>query len=271
MGDTVKRTEAPIAGMPADSQGYVRMAKREGFLTLDSYHPPDSCLCEEIAASSPCPAVCRPIKVGIIGDSLVGSYDHLYPRLIQKSLKPSAYEVHSTGRVGDSAHKIMGMTEYRGEKRNIYSDWLKGGYDDVVIALGVNAIADGVTAGQLYSIMWEMCVMAMEAGAEKITLVEIAPWGGHRRWTPEKQYETLKYNEMLGVLAAELNYDFIVRGCDAEVQVARIYDALEDESRKGYSKYPRKIYGRLDRLHPSEEGLHIIANEILWQSYRKNP
>jgi hypothetical protein len=273
MGDILKKTDTgrtssgTAIAPPLDSLKYVRMARREGYLTLDSYHPPSACLCDKLTAKSSCPARCRPAKLGIIGDSIVGSYNHLYPRLIQKALRPHAYEIHSSGRVGDSAHKIMGLTRFRGGRHDVYSDWLKDGYDDLVLALGVNAIADGVTAGGLFSIMREMCEIAMEAGIRKITLVEIAPWGGHRRWTPEKQAETLKYNEMLGVLAMELNYDFIVRGCDTEVEVVRVYYALEDETRPGYSKYPRIMRGKTDRLHPSEQGIRIIADEIMRQAY----
>jgi len=274
MGDNVKRAAGLANGgakvaPPLDSLEYVRMARGEGYLTLDTYHQPSDCLCDKLIAKASCPVNCRPTKLGIIGDSIVGSYDHLYPRLIQQTLQPHAYEIHSSGRIGDSAHKVMGINRLRGKRRDIYSDWLRGDYDDLVLALGVNAIADGVTAGELYTIMWEMCEMAMEAGVKKIALVEIPPWGGHKRWTHEKQAETLNYNAMLDILTTELNYDFIVRGCDTEVEVVRIYDALEDKTLPGRSKYPRTVYGKLDRLHPSEEGLRVIADEIMRQAYRE--
>ncbi|MBN1282292.1 MAG: hypothetical protein JXA24_00785, partial [Proteobacteria bacterium] len=252
---------------PPDSFEYTREAKAAGVITQDSYLPPAACLCPEYSAAR-CPPACRPYRVAILGDSIAASCDFLLPRIIHDRLAPHAVEVFASGRVGDSAGKVMGLAPHRGSRRDLLEEYLRRGCDELVVALGVNAVADGRKANELVSEIASMCERAMDAGVSRIVIVEIAPWGGHARWTPEKQAETLRYNRMLGGLAAMLNFDYTVRGCETEVEVARIYEALEDRRSPGRLRYPRRTGARLDPLHPSEAGIRVMAEEMLRQAYR---
>jgi|GEM_PF-1599212 len=226
------------------------------------------------------PALARPAKVTsaeapvlpqrkaiVIGDSIVASYDYLYPKLIGVSLRPEAFEVSASGRNGDTIVRALGVEDVDGAREVHLGSVLKGGYDDMILALGVNSVAAGWKAEFLIDYVRDACEMAMDSGVTRIVLVEIAPWKGWRKWTERKQAETSIYNEMIAHLADELNFDYAERGCETVVEVAKVYDALEDEARPDHLKYPRTVHGELDRLHPDERGLRVIAEQIVDQIY----
>jgi len=218
-------------------------------------------------AKLPSPRPCDFYRVAVVGDSIVESYDHFYPNLLNEALVRNCVEVRGFGRTSDTLRGFMGQEPIQGVTKDRL-DWvLSGGLEELVIAMGVNDIAAGVTPEKMIGSLAEICERAMDAGVRRIVLVEVAPWGGSPRWNEERQQETLEYNRMLGELACELNFDFTLRGCDTEVEVVRIYRRLEAPYYPGYSMYPRISAGRVDRVHPSQEGLMIIAQEIVRQAY----
>ena len=111
----------------------------------------------------------------VIGDSIVASNDYLYPTLISGSLDPALVDVDASGKNGDTIVRALGVETIDGQTQVRFERALAEGYDEMILALGINSIASGWKTEMLRDHIEDACNIAMDSGVERIILVEVTP------------------------------------------------------------------------------------------------
>lgn len=219
-------------------------------------------------AAEQCRAVpAPPRRVAVIGDSIAFNFQGRLARSLQAFTRPGALCFVNEARGSETTSGLLGQDAVKGIRCDRMQEILRRGYDEVVLEIGINELASGWSAERLVEHVRQLCEMAMDAGVQRIVLLEVLPWKGFHKWTPEKAVETVRYNELIAQMARECDAEFQERGCGCRVQLVPLAAAMADAGDPEALALPARYPGRSDGLHPGYEGIDAMAEQIVAQAY----
>ncbi|MBN1283350.1 MAG: SGNH/GDSL hydrolase family protein [Proteobacteria bacterium] len=209
----------------------------------------------------------QPIRVAVVGDSRTCAQESLYPLLLDEYLDSSRIEVTPECRSGETNGGLLGLDEIYGVRERRLDEIVERGYDEVILDVGVNDMASGRTAEDMERKLVEICGELASSGVSRIIMLEATPWRGFKKWTDAKGMETLSFNRMLADLSTRLTEEYARRRLPTEVELVRLYDAMENPCEPGELEFPTLYPDMIDWLHPSIEGLEVMAEQIVEQAF----